>query len=114
MVRGIPTSGVSSRGPSHASRSRRPPRPPGGAVSGHPARPRAGQRAGTRRRRGRGDNLRRHLVRAGSRVAPAATFPVILGNGVGGTVDRTGPDVDPAWIGTSVVTTTGGTGGYAS
>jgi NADPH:quinone reductase len=54
------------------------------------------------------------LIRAGSPVAPPATFPVILGNGVGGTIDRVGPDVDPAWIGTRVVTATGGTGGYAS
>lgn len=54
------------------------------------------------------------LIRAGSPVAPPATFPVILGNGVGGTIDRVGPGVDPAWIGTRIVTTTGGTGGYAS
>lgn len=54
------------------------------------------------------------LIRAGSSVAPPATFPVILGNGVGGTIDRVGPDTDPAWIGTRVVTTTGGNGGYAS
>jgi NADPH:quinone reductase len=54
------------------------------------------------------------LIRAGSPVAPPTTFPVVLGNGVGGVVDLVGPDVDPAWIGASVVTTTGGTGGYAS
>ena len=54
------------------------------------------------------------LIRAGSPVAPPATFPVVLGNGVGGLIDRVGPDVDPAWIGARVVTTTGGTGGYAS
>jgi NADPH2:quinone reductase len=54
------------------------------------------------------------LIRAGSSVASPATFPVILGNGVGGTIDRVGPGVDPAWIGTRVVTTTGGRGGYAS
>lgn len=54
------------------------------------------------------------LIRSGSPVAPPATFPVILGNGVGGQIDRVGPGVDPAWIGTRVVTTTGGTGGYAS
>lgn len=53
------------------------------------------------------------LIRAGSPVAPPATFPVVLGNGVGGLIDRVGPDVDPSWIGVRVVTTTGGTGGYA-
>lgn len=54
------------------------------------------------------------LIRKGSSVAPPATFPVVLGNGVGGTVDRVGSEVDPAWIGNRVVTTTGGSGGYAS
>ncbi|WP_432825649.1 zinc-binding dehydrogenase [Dactylosporangium sp. CA-092794] len=54
------------------------------------------------------------LIRAGSSIAPPATFPVILGNGVGGIIDRAGADVDPAWIGTRVVTATGGSGGYAS
>lgn len=54
------------------------------------------------------------LIRAGSPVAPPATFPVILGNGVGGTVDLVGPDVDPTLIGSRVVTTTGGSGGYAT
>ena len=54
------------------------------------------------------------LIRAGSPIGPPATFPVVLGNGVGGVIERIGPDVDPAWIGARVVTTTGGTGGYAS
>lgn len=54
------------------------------------------------------------LIRAGSPVAPPATFPVVLGNGVGGVIDLVGPDVSPAWIGARVVTTTGGTGGYAN
>jgi NADPH:quinone reductase len=54
------------------------------------------------------------LIRSGSQVARPATFPVILGNGVGGTIDQVGPGVDPAWIGIRVVTTTGGSGGYAS
>ena len=54
------------------------------------------------------------LIRAGSPVAPPVTFPAVLGNGVGGVVDRVGPEVDPEWIGARVVTTTGGTGGYAS
>ncbi|NES29780.1 zinc-binding dehydrogenase [Micromonospora terminaliae] len=43
----------------------------------------------------------------------AATLPVIPGNGVGGTITEVGPDVDPALIGRRVVSTTGGTGGYA-
>jgi NADPH:quinone reductase len=54
------------------------------------------------------------LVRAGSGVVRPATFPAVLGNGVGGTVDLVGPDVDPSWLGARVVTATGGTGGYAS
>jgi NADPH:quinone reductase len=54
------------------------------------------------------------LIRAGSPVAPPATFPVVLGNGVGGLVDLVGPGVDPNWIGAPVVAPTGGTGGYAS
>lgn len=53
------------------------------------------------------------LIRAGSPVAAPTTFPVVLGNGVGGRIDLVGPDVDPGWIDTRVVTTTGGTGGYA-
>ena len=53
-------------------------------------------------------------IRAGSRVGPPATFPVVLGNGVGGLVDAVGSDADAGWIGARVVTTTGGSGGYAS
>ena len=54
------------------------------------------------------------LIRAGSPAGSPATFPTVLGNGVGGVIDRVGHDVDPAWIGTRVVTSTEGTGGYAS
>ena len=54
------------------------------------------------------------LIRAGSSVVPPATFPIVLGNGVGGVIDLAGPDVDPAWTGVHVVATTGGRGGYAS
>lgn len=53
------------------------------------------------------------LIRAGSAVAPPAAFPIVLGNGVGGLIDLVGPEVDPAWIGSRVVTSTGGNGGYA-
>ena len=53
------------------------------------------------------------MLRSG-RADAAEPFPLVPGNGVGGIVDAIGPDVDPAWIGASVVTTTGGTGGYAS
>ena len=45
---------------------------------------------------------------------PASDFPVVLGNGVGGTVAAVGDGVDGAWLGTEVVTATGGRGGYAS
>lgn len=54
-------------------------------------------------------------IRAGrpphAHMAPA--LPVVLGNGVGGIVSATGDGVDAAWLGRRVVTTTGGTGGYA-
>ena len=54
-------------------------------------------------------------VRAGR--GPAAnnlpTLPRIPGNGVGGQIIAAGPDVDPAVVGTVVVTAVGGTGGYA-
>jgi len=45
---------------------------------------------------------------------PASAFPVVLGNGVGGTVAARGEDVDGAWLDAQVVTSTGGRGGYAS
>src|SRR5690606_20369425 len=39
--------------------------------------------------------------------------PMILGNGVGGVVAAVGPDVDTELVGRRVVTSTGGSGGYA-
>jgi NADPH:quinone reductase len=45
---------------------------------------------------------------------PASAFPVVLGNGVGGTVAARGEGVDGAWLGAEVVASTGGRGGYAS
>lgn len=41
-------------------------------------------------------------------------FPLVLGNGVTGTVVAAGEAVDPGWLGTEVVTATGGRCGYAS
>jgi NADPH2:quinone reductase len=54
-------------------------------------------------------------VRAGTPPNPAMlpSLPAVLGNGVGGTVAAVGEGVDPALLGRRVVTTTGGTGGYA-
>ena len=54
-------------------------------------------------------------IRAGRPPNPAMApaLPVVLGNGVGGVVSAVGPDVDPALTGARVVTTTGGSGGYA-
>jgi NADPH2:quinone reductase len=54
-------------------------------------------------------------VRAGNGPNPALapTLPVIPGNGVGGAVISVGSGVDQALIGSRVVATTGGTGGYA-
>lgn len=43
----------------------------------------------------------------------SATLPMIPGNGVGGLVASAGPDVAPELVGTRVVTSTGGSGGYA-
>ncbi len=43
----------------------------------------------------------------------APELPAILGNGVGGTVSALGEGADAALLGRRVVTTTGGTGGYA-
>jgi NADPH:quinone reductase len=40
-------------------------------------------------------------------------LPVVLGNGVGGVVTAVGAGVDPRLVGRRVVTTTGGSGGYA-
>jgi NADPH:quinone reductase len=40
-------------------------------------------------------------------------LPLIPGNGVGGTVASAGTGADPAWIGKRVVSSTGGSGGYA-
>src|SRR5262245_59417709 len=54
-------------------------------------------------------------VRAGRAPNPtlAPALPAILGNGVGGTVVSLGPGVDPALAATRVITSTGGSGGYA-
>jgi NADPH2:quinone reductase len=43
----------------------------------------------------------------------AATLPMIPGNGVGGVVASVGPGVEADLVGTRVVTSTGGSGGYA-
>jgi NADPH:quinone reductase len=40
-------------------------------------------------------------------------LPVILGNGVGGRVVTVGPDADAALVGARVITSLGGSGGYA-
>jgi NADPH2:quinone reductase len=54
-------------------------------------------------------------VRAGKPPNPAMLPrpPVVLGNGVGGRVAAIGPGIDPALLGAPVVSTTGGSGGYA-
>jgi len=54
-------------------------------------------------------------VRAGNppHRAMLPPLPVVLGNGVGGTVTSVGANVDPRLVGRRVITTTGGTGGYA-
>ncbi|MET9675895.1 zinc-binding dehydrogenase [Streptomyces sp. NPDC006482] len=52
-------------------------------------------------------------VRSGNGPFGRPALPRVPGNGVGGRVVAVGPEVDPALIGTVVVTTTGGEGGYA-
>src|SRR5580704_6690348 len=54
-------------------------------------------------------------VRSGRPPHPSMspTLPIVPGNGVGGVVAAVGPDVDASWTGRRVVTTTGGSGGYA-
>jgi NADPH2:quinone reductase len=55
------------------------------------------------------------MVRSGAMAGRAGGLqpPYIPGNGVGGTVVAIGSDVDSSWLGRRVVTTTGGSGGYA-
>lgn len=52
-------------------------------------------------------------VRAGDGPFGRPPLPRTPGNGVGGAIVAVGPEVDPALVGTVVVTTTGGVGGYA-
>ena len=54
-------------------------------------------------------------VRAGRPPHPAMSpaLPVVPGNGVGGVVAAVGEGADPGLVGRRVVTTTGGSGGYA-
>ncbi|MFE2295543.1 zinc-binding dehydrogenase [Streptomyces sp. NPDC059452] len=52
-------------------------------------------------------------VRSGNGPFGRPPLPRVLGNGVGGRVVAVGPGADPSLVGTVVVTTTGGTGGYA-
>lgn len=54
-------------------------------------------------------------IRAGRPPNPAMTpgLPVVPGNGVGGVVAEVGPGADPALAGRRVISTTGGSGGYA-
>ncbi|MFI6299996.1 zinc-binding dehydrogenase [Nonomuraea sp. NPDC050790] len=52
-------------------------------------------------------------VRSGDGPFGRPELPRVPGNGVGGRIVAAGPDVDPALLGTVVVATTGGQGGYA-
>jgi NADPH2:quinone reductase len=54
-------------------------------------------------------------VRSGHPPNPAMlpTLPAVLGNGVGGSISAVGDGVEPILVGRTVVTTTGGRGGYA-
>ncbi|MEV0584330.1 zinc-binding dehydrogenase [Nonomuraea sp. NPDC050310] len=52
-------------------------------------------------------------VRAGAGPFGRPALPRVPGNGVGGRIVAAGPEADPALVGTLVVSTTGGVGGYA-
>ncbi|HEY1297550.1 MAG TPA: zinc-binding dehydrogenase [Chloroflexota bacterium] len=54
-------------------------------------------------------------IRAGRAPNPAMApaLPAVLGNGVGGVVGAVSAGVDPTLIGNRVITSTGGSGGYA-
>ncbi|WP_442790534.1 alcohol dehydrogenase catalytic domain-containing protein [Nonomuraea sp. NBC_01738] len=52
-------------------------------------------------------------VRSGDGPFGRPALPRVPGNGVGGRIVAAGPGVDPGLVGTVVVTTTGGVGGYA-
>ena len=53
-------------------------------------------------------------MRAGTSPRSPGPFPIVLGNGVGGRVIELGEGVEPAWLGADVVSSTGGSGGYAT
>jgi NADPH:quinone reductase len=53
------------------------------------------------------------MMRAGRSPHPDDGAPRVLGNGVAGSVVAIGEHVADSWLGEAVVTTTGGTGGYA-
>jgi NADPH:quinone reductase len=53
------------------------------------------------------------LTRAGRSPRPAVRPPAILGNAVGGTIVAVGEGVDRGLVGRRVVSSTGGSGGYA-
>ena len=53
-------------------------------------------------------------MRAGTSPRSPGPFPIVLGNGVGGRIVAVGDGVEKAWLGQPVVTSTGGSGGYAS
>jgi NADPH2:quinone reductase len=53
-------------------------------------------------------------LRSGRSPRSPGPFPIVLGNGVGGRITTIGDGVAPTWLGAEVVTSTGGSGGYAS
>ena len=53
-------------------------------------------------------------MRAGTSPRSPGPFPIVLGNGVGGRVVAVGDGVEHSWLGQEVVSSTGGSGGYAS
>ncbi|WP_369212354.1 zinc-binding dehydrogenase [Streptomyces flavofungini] len=56
------------------------------------------------------------VMRAGEasdKAPPLPGLPAVLGGEAAGVVDAVGPGVDPSWLGRSVVTSHGTTGGYA-
>lgn len=89
--------------------------PPGVLVAGEAPDPEAGEGQAVVEVHAAGVTFVETQIRAGRSPRPGGgpALPIIPGNGVGGVVTAVGPGVDPGLVGQRVVTSTGGSGGYA-
>src|SRR4051812_19383685 len=87
--------------------------PPEVLVPGEAPDPRPGPRQLLIRVAAAGITFIETQTRAGRAPRRTVEPPAILGNAVGGVVVEVGPDTDPALVGRQVVSSTGGSGGYA-